>query len=145
MKKYFILTVLSLVLGFLMARLIFIEYKSDKVIALADYGDKYYFLQLGVYSSYDNMLDNTTKLGNYIYMKEDENYYVFTCITKDVNNTNKIESYFQSLGYETYIKEFTLTDDELSSSIDAVDTVMSNTNEGMKELCKQSLSKYKEG
>lgn len=128
-----------------MARLIFIEYKSDKVIALADYGDKYYFLQLGVYSSYDNMLDNTTKLGNYIYMKEDENYYVFTCITKDVNNTNKIESYFQSLGYETYIKEFTLTDDELSSSIDAVDTVMSNTNEGMKELCKQSLSKYKEG
>lgn len=145
MKKYLILTIISICIGYLMAKVIFMEYKSDKVIALKSKGDKYYFLQLGAYSSYDSMIENTTKLGNYIYMNENDMYYVFTCITKNMENVSKMENYFQSLGNSTYVKELVFTDDELSKSIDAVDQIMNKTDEGIKELCSMSLSKYKEG
>ena len=145
MKKFLILTVLSLSISYLMARLIFVEYQSDRVVALSNNGYKFYFLQLGAYSSYDSMLENTSKLGNYIYMNDNDMYYVFTCITKDSNNVPKMENYFQSLGYSTYTKEFVLTDEELNNSINETDAIMSNTNEGIKELCKKSLEKYKEG
>ena len=113
MKKYIILTVVSVVLSYLMAKVIFMEYKSDKVIALSKTGDKYYFLQLGVYSSYDSMLDNSVKLSNYIYTTDEDKYYVFTCISKNMDNMNKMESYYKELGFDTYVKEFILDDNEL--------------------------------
>jgi hypothetical protein len=145
MKKYIILTVVSVVLSYLMAKIIFMEYKSDKVIALSKTGDKYYFLQLGVYSSYDSMLDNSNKLSNYIYTNNDDKYYVFTCISKNIENMNKMESYYKDLGFDTYVKEFILDDNELSNTVSKVDLLLSETTEGIGELCKKSIEKYKEG
>ena len=144
MKKYIILTVVSVVLSYLMAKIIFMEYKSDKVIALSKTGDKYYFLQLGVYSSYDSMLDNSNKLSNYIYTNNDDKYYVFTCISKNIENMNKMESYYKELGFDTYVKEFILDDNELSNTVSKVDLLLSETTEGIGELCKKSIEKYKE-
>lgn len=145
MKKYAILTILSLMISLFMAKIIFSGYQSDKTITVSKAGYKFYFLQLGAYSSYDSMIENTTKLGNYIYNNDDKMYYVFTCITKDINNMNKIENYYKQEGYNTYMKEFILTDEELNKSITDIDLIMSNTNEGIKELCSKSLEKYKEG
>ncbi len=145
MKKYIILTVVSVVLSYLMAKIIFMEYKSDKVIALSKTGDKYYFLQLGVYSSYDSMLDNSSKLSNYIYTNSDDKYYVFTCISKNKENMNKMESYYKESGFDTYVKEFILDDNELSNTVSKVDLLLSETTEGIGELCKKSIEKYKEG
>ena len=145
MKKYIILTILSVGLAYIMAKIIFLEYQSDKVVALSSYSDKYYFLQLGVYSNYDSMLDNTTKLPNYIYMNEDNKFYVFSCISKDISNMNKVEEYYKSIGFDTYVKEFNLADDELSEVVDKIDVILRESNDGIKELCKESISKYKEG
>ena len=145
MKKYIVLTVVSVLLSYLMAKIIFMEYKSDKVVALSASGDKYYFLQLGVYSSYDSMLDNSIKLSNYIYTEDDDKYYVFTCISKDIDNMNKMESYYKELGFDTYVKEFILDDNELSNTVSKVDLLLSETTEGISELCKKSIEKYKEG
>ena len=145
MKKYIVLTVVSVLLSYLMAKIIFMEYKSDKVVALSASGDKYYFLQLGVYSSYDSMLDNSIKLSNYIYTEDDDKYYVFTCISKDIDNMNKMESYYKELGFDTYVKEFILNDNELSNMVSKVDILLSETNDGIGELCKKSIEKYKEG
>lgn len=145
MKKYTILTIFSLIISFLMAKVIFMGYQSDKTITVSNTGYKFYFLQLGAYSSYDSMIENTTKLGNYIYNNDDKMYYVFTCITKDENNVGKIEDYFKGQGYNTYTKEFILADEELNKSITDIDLIMNSTNEGIKELCNKSLEKYKEG
>ena len=145
MKKYIVLTVVSVLLSYLMAKIIFMEYKSDKVVALSASGDKYYFLQLGVYSSYDSMLDNSIKLSNYIYTEDDNKYYVFTCISKNIENMNKMESYYKDLGFDTYVKEFILDDNELSNTVSKVDLLLSETTEGIGELCKKSIEKYKEG
>ena len=145
MKKYIVLTVVSVLLSYLMAKIIFMEYKSDKVVALSKSGDKYYFLQLGVYSSYDSMLDNSIKLSNYIYTEDDDKYYVFTCISKNIENMSKMESYYKELGFDTYVKEFILDDNELSNMVSKVDILLSETNDGIGELCKKSIEKYKEG
>ena len=142
MKKYIILTVVSVVLSYLMAKVIYMEYQSDKVVALSKSGDKYYFLQLGVYSSYESMLDNSIKLTNYIYTTKDNKYYVFTCISKDIDNIHKMERYYNDKGFDTYIKEFILDDNELSNKVSEVDSI---ENSDIGELCRQSISKYKEG
>ena len=145
MKKYIVLTILSVGISYLMAKMIFMGYQNDSVVALSNSGEKYYFLQMGVFSNYDSMLDNTTKFPNYIYMIEDDKYYVFSCISKDMDNINKIKDYYKNIGYDNYVKEFTLADDELSKTVDKVDMILKETNEGLVELCKQSISKYKEG
>lgn len=145
MKKYIVLTILSVGISYLMAKMIFMGYQNDSVVALSNSGEKYYFLQMGVFSNYDSMLDNTTKFPNYIYMIEDDKYYVFSCISKDMDNINKIKDYYKNIGYDNYVKEFTLADDELSKTVDKVDMILKETNEGIIELCKQSISKYKEG
>ena len=145
MKKYIVLTILSVGISYLMAKMIFMGYQNDSVVALSNSGEKYYFLQMGVFSNYDSMLDNTTKFPNYIYMIENDKYYVFSCISKDMDNINKIKDYYKNIGYDNYVKEFTLADDELSKTVDKVDMILKETNEGLVELCKQSISKYKEG
>ena len=142
MKKYIVLTVVSLLLGYLMAKVIFMEYKSDGVIALSKTGEKYYFLQMGVYSSYESMMDNSSKLSKYIYTVNDNKYYVFTCISKKMDKIAKMEKYYNDLGFDTYIKEFILDDMELSDVVSEVDN---DTSEDIDKLCNRSISKYKEG
>ena len=58
---------------------------------------------------------------------------------------NKMERYYNELGFDTYIKEFILDDNELSDTINKVDTMLKETNDSIGELCKMSILKYKEG
>ncbi len=125
-----------------MSKMIFASYESDA--ALAFNKDKYYFIQLGAYKNYDMMVDNSMKIGKYIYM-QNELYYVFTCITLDKDNIDKIKSYYKESGYDTLVKEFSLSDNELYKSVSASDSILKNTNEGIDKLCEASISKYKEG
>lgn len=143
MKKMIVITILSIVVGFLLSKLVFSEFDTN-VIALSKNTTKYYFILVGSYNDYDTMTTNTSKLGNYIYLMDNNIYDVYTCITKDINNISKITKYYTDLGYNVNYKEYSLTDNELSNNIDIVDSLLNNTNE-VKEICKQSLNKYKEG
>ncbi len=142
MKKYIILTFISLAISLIMAHIIFYEYNSDKVIALNS--EKYYFLQLGVYSNFDNMTSNSKGLGSYIYKVDSDKYYVYTCISKVKNNILKAESYYHDLGYDTYIKEFNISNNLLNDNINNLDISLAEKN-NIKEFCNQSIQSYKEG
>lgn len=142
MKKYIILTLLSVFLGVGMAKIIFMGYGSD--LEVFKMSPKYYFIQVGAYTTYESMIDNSSKVGNYIYMQDDL-FYVYTCITKDMENISKIENYYKSIGIDIYIKEFNIEDNELYESVSTTDNIMHNTDEGIEELCKSSIAKYKEG
>ena len=144
MKKYFILTVISIVLGYLMAKLLFVGYKNSDVIHMSNTSNKYYFVQLGAFSTLESMNENM-KLSNYIYINDTNLYYVFGCITKNSENIDKINNHFKSIGYNTYVKEFNISDNDLSNSVDKTDLLISNTNEGIDKLCRESILKYKEG
>ncbi len=144
MKKYMILTILSLCLGYLMARFIFRIYDSDRTLTMSSDVSKYYFLGVGEYSSLEETQNNNTKLGNYIYINEGDKYYVYTCITKDSNMLSKIENYYKDLGFTTNVSEYSLSDTSLFETISMTDMLLKESDE-IKEICKQSILKYKEG
>ncbi len=133
MKKYFIITIISLFIGYVMAKIIFIEYKSESVMSL---GNTYYFLIKGTYPSYDDMVSSSSKIGKYIYIYEDKSYKVFTCISKDKKNIDKALEHF---GGE--IKKYTISDNILESIIEENDANFGDITSS----CEKSLEKYKEG
>ncbi len=139
-----ILTILSLCLGYLMARFIFRIYDSDRTLTMSSNVSKYYFLGVGEYSSLEETQNNNTKLGNYIYINDGDKYYVYTCITKDSNMLPKIENYYKDLGFTTNVSEYSLSDTSLFETISMTDMLLKESDE-IKEICKQSILKYKEG
>ncbi len=144
MKKYVILTILSLCLGYLMARFIFKIYDSDRYLTVSSNTNKYYFLNVGEYNSLEEVENNNTRLGNYIYINEGDKYYVYTCITKDTNMLSKLEEYYKELGFNTNVSQYVLSDNNLDDIISTTDMLLKESDE-IKEICKQSILKYKEG
>jgi hypothetical protein len=144
MKKYVILTILSLCLGYLMARFIFKIYDSDRYLTVSSNTNKYYFLNVGEYNSLEEVENNNTRLGNYIYINEGDKYYVYTCITKDTNMLSKLEEYYKELGFNTSVSQYVLSDNNLDDIISTTDMLLKESDE-IKEICKQSILKYKEG
>lgn|SRR5574344_121980 len=146
MKKNIILVVLSIGVGYLLARFMFASY-NVKNISVTSPDDDFYFTQLGVFSSIDNMKTNTTKLTNYIYLEDSDLYYVFGCITRNIDNQTKIEKYFTDNGYSVYRKEYHLNNTNLKTNIEKFDLLLSATDDSasIKELCRQGLEIYKEG
>ena len=127
-----------------MARFIFRIYDSDRTLTMSSNVSKYYFLGVGEYSSLEETQNNNTKLGNYIYINDGDKYYVYTCITKDSNMLPKIENYYKDLGFTTNVSEYSLSDTSLFETISMTDMLLKESDE-IKEICKQSILKYKEG
>ena len=127
-----------------MARFIFRIYDSDRTLTMSSNASKYYFLNVGEYGSLEEVENNNTKLGNYIYINEGDKYLVYTCITKDSNMLAKIENYYKDLGFNTDVSEYILSDSNLNDTVSMTDMLLKESDE-IKEICKQSILKYKEG
>ncbi len=127
-----------------MARFIFKIYDSDRYLTVSSNTNKYYFLNVGEYNSLEEVENNNTRLGNYIYINEGDKYYVYTCITKDTNMLSKLEEYYKELGFNTNVSQYVLSDNNLDDIISTTDMLLKESDE-IKEICKQSILKYKEG
>ena len=127
-----------------MARFIFKIYDSDRYLTVSSNTNKYYFLNVGEYNSLEEVENNNTKLGNYIYINEGDKYYIYTCITKDTNMLSKLEEYYKELGFNTSVSQYVLSDNNLDDIISTTDMLLKESDE-IKEICKQSILKYKEG
>lgn len=141
MKKYIFLTLFALIIGYLMAKTIFLSYDTDKVFKIAD---TFYFISVGEYDTYNDMIDSSSKLGDYIYKKDDK-YNVIVCITKNIDNTLKISKYYNDAGLNTNILEYNMFNSSLSDLLLETDNLISLSDAGIEELCKKTISKYKEG
>ena len=148
MKKNIILVFLSIIVGVFLSLFMFKQYdKNTNYVFASSNALKYFFIGLGTYSSYDNMINNTNQLDEFIYTKENDLYHVFGCITKNKENLDKIEGYFKDKGYITYIREFNLSNRSLNTEVTSTDLLLDNIEkiDSIKELCKQTLKTYKEG
>lgn len=105
-----------------------------------------YFVEYGVYSDYNEMEANTINLENYIYQIDNSKYYVYIGITKNDEVVNKMNNYFKSLGYNTTVKEFYITNDKFVSAIDNYDVVLLSTDDNtvIGEVVSQGLNTYEE-
>ena len=105
-----------------------------------------YFLQQGVYSNKENMESNLSSFNYYIYNEKDNLYYAYVAITGDKDNLEKIEGYFKNLGYDLYVKEFTVENTNFIEVLNQYEELLKQTNDEktIASICGQILSKYEE-
>ncbi len=146
MKKYLLTIIVSLLVGFLLSFYMLKEYESVNIIPVFNVKETAYLVQQGVYSSMESMQENTTNLSDYIYSVIDNMYYVYIGVSLESDNVNKIQEYYKNKDINTIIKTTTISDTELLNSLRQYDMVLKETNEEetIKEIIKQTLSKYKE-
>ena len=75
------------------------------------------------------MEENTSNLAYYIYTIDNDRYYVYIGITKNEENLDKLKGYFDSLGYNIYVKEFYISSESFITVLDQYETMLSETND----------------
>ncbi len=146
MKKYLLTIIISLLVGFLLSFYMLKEYESIDIIPVFNTKETAYLVQQGVYSSVESMQENTSHLTDYIYSVIDNMYYVYIGISLENDNVEKIQEYYKNKDINTIIKTTTISDNDLINSLKQYDMVLKETSEEetIKEIIKQTLSKYKE-
>lgn len=144
MKKIIILSLAFLILGTILGTKIYSATASlEKAFSE---GTTYYFIQEGVYSSEDIMQENTENINIKLIDYQDGKYYVYLAITKDVNNAKKIKDIYTNQGYNIYIRERKLTNEEFSSNVTQFDLLINNTSntEEILTITEVVLANYEE-
>lgn len=147
MKKYILTIIVALLVGFFLSDYTIKKYGDSAIsIPVFNASETAYLIQQGVYSSYESMQNNTSKLNDYIYSNIDGMYYVYIAMTLDAENVSKLQEYYKDKGIDTIVKTTTLNDHNFITTLNQYDTVLKQTTDEstIKEICKQVLSKYKE-
>ena len=146
MKKYLFPVSASLILGVLMAYFIIKQYETLPALAVSSEAESLYYIQRGIYSDMDSMKDNMKDFNHYIYNVEDNQYYTYIGITANKDNALKIQNYYKSIGYDTFLKEKITDDEEFINILSQYDGLLSKTDdsESIKVICNQVLAKYEE-
>ncbi len=142
-KKTIILSVLSVFIGVLCGNIIFSQYKGniEKVVASSE---PIYLLQQGVYSSLESMEENTTNLSDYLYVKQDDKYYVYLGVTSNKDTANKLKESYNNV--DIYVKENNISNEGLILKIKENDKSIQDENnkKNLLSLSKKSLEIYEE-
>ena len=127
MKKTFLLSIFFISLGTISGSFLHTNYEVNLLSAFNE-GKQYYFIQEGVYSSEEIMLENTKDIEVKLINEENNKYYVYLGITKDEENAKKIKEIYTNKGYQLYIKEVSLTNEEFYNNVEQFDLLIKNTN-----------------
>ena len=146
MKKYFFPISVSLILGIGMAYFIIKQYEEMPALAVSSDAETLYYIQRGVYSDLDNMKNNMKEFSHYIYNVEDNQYYAYIGVTTNKDNSVKIQNYYKSIGYETFLKDKITDNEDFINVLRQYDELLAKTNdnESIKTICNQVLAKYEE-
>lgn len=146
MKKYLLTFLIALIIGFFLSSFFLIQYEEFEGIKVSGTGENLYFVQYGVFSSLENLEENTISLQNYVYNKQDNLYYVYVGITNLEENAKKIVNYYKNLGYDATIKEFGMTNKEFVELLINYDEILKNTDDetAIASIINQVLIKYEE-
>lgn len=129
-----------------MSYFIISQYETSEAIAVSSNATNLYYIQRGVYSTKENMNNNMKDFRYYIYNVEDNMYYTYIGISNSRDNALKIQKYYKSLGYDTYIKEKMTDNKSFIKVLKQYDQLLSSTNDDntIKVICNQILAKYEE-
>ena len=77
MKKTIIYGFISVIVGIVLGKYLNIE--AFKSLPTFKTGESYYFLQEGIYSSKENLAENTKNIETKLIEKSNDKYYVYLC------------------------------------------------------------------
>ena len=141
MKYILIVSMIGIIIG----KYIFNEQKQDAISTISNKDNEMYIMQFGVYKNKENMINNTSKLEQYLYYKDDDGYHVCIGITKNLNLKEKIvDSY--GLSENIYMKKVKTNNQEFIELLNQYDELINQTDniDIIKSAQKQILSKYEE-
>ena len=141
LKKVFGPIFLSVICGCICGKLVYQVYDRD-VSEKID-GKKIYLVQAGAYSTYDNMVDNTS-VNSYVYYEDNDGLYkAIIGITEDYDNIEKIKN---SYGKDVIISEYYSKDKELNGKLEEYDKKLhdSNDNKDIQSIVLEMLTLYKD-
>jgi len=142
MKKNIFPILLCLLIGFFMGNYIIKQYKSKtNMVSLT--GDNLYFLSIGSYKTKDEMKNKLSNVSYYIYRKEDNIYYSYIAITKDLENLKKLKDYYKEKGYVISEKKIFVSNIAFLTVLEQYDMLLKSNN-NIEAIESQVLSKYEE-
>jgi len=142
MKKKIFYSIIILITGIIVGRNIYLS-KTTQTFSNKDI---YYFIQEGVYSLKNIMEENIKNMDLKVVDEIDNKYYVYLGITKDENIAKKLKEIYESLGYQIYIKELSLSNEEFNNNVTQFDLLI-NASTSTKEILtieKVVLANYEE-
>ena len=101
---------------------------KEKLINTFSEGKTYYFIQEGVYSSKEIMAENTKDILVKTVDTLNNKQYVYLGITRDNNNAKKIKDIYEKKGYQIYIKEQNLSNEEFYNNVTQFDILVNSTD-----------------
>lgn len=125
MKKKIFYFLILLISGIILGRKIYLATENIEVTFNEE--STYYFLQEGVYSSKKIMEENIKNMNIKVVDNLDDKYYVYLGITKDENIAKRLKAIYEEEGYQIYIKEKTLSNDEFLNNVTQFDLLINNT------------------
>lgn len=146
MKKNTIISILiAIIIGIIFGKYIFNQYDTKAEETFKSDNETIYLLQYGVYSSENNMTENTKNLKNYFYYQDNDGYHVLIGIIKNQDLKKKIvDSY--GITDNIYMKGVKTNNLEFLNLLDQYDNLVSSTDDAdtIINAQKQVLSKYEE-
>lgn len=139
----------SIVVGGLLAKFMFLQYDTKNVtlpVAKTKDSQTISFLQVGVYSTIDNMKKSLTNLENYIYVEEAGKYHVYIALSANEKNVEKLKGYYAEMGYVIYVKTIPVNDAEFLEELSKYDDLLSKTEDpkAIQVIISNVLNSYKE-
>ena len=143
MKKTFIYAITFIILGVVLGN--YLE-ENPQAKSIFKEKDVYYFLQEGVYSSKDIMNENTKDIKNKAVIHDNDKYYVYVGISKNLEIAEKIKKIYEKEGYQIFLKEMSVNSKEFSNNLDQFDLLIksSNTNDDILKIEEVVLANYEE-
>lgn len=141
LKKVLIPIFLSVICGAICGRLVYQIY--DKKLDDDLKGEKIYLIQAGAYSTYDNMVSNTS-VNHYVYYEDEDGLFKSIIgLTECYDNIEKIKNTYTG---EVLVSEYYSKDKELNLKIKEYDKkiIKSTTDEEVKEIVLEMLTLYKD-
>lgn len=142
MKKKIFYSIIILITGIIVGRNIYLS-KSMQTFSNKDI---YYFIQEGVYSSKSIMEENIKNMDLKVVDELDNKYYVYLGITKDESIAKRLKEIYESQGYQIYIKEVSLSNEEFNNNVTQFDLLINATTSEKEILTieKVVLANYEE-
>ncbi len=127
MKKLIIKSFIFIGIGFLLGNMIFDNNKEffHKMKST----DTYYFLQEGVYSDYNSLQNNISKISEKIIEEQQDKYYVYVGITKDKTVAELLKNIYEKKGIKIYQKEKNISSREFSENVNQFDWLIKETED----------------
>ena len=142
-KKIILSVVFTMLLGIATAKVVY-----SKTISSYDKksNNTVYFLQLGVYTNKNSMQLDTKSIENKIVIQENDKYYVYVGISKSKKNLEKVSKLYKNDGYNLYIKEMSVLNNEFLVNLEQLDKLIESakTNEEINTINMVILSSYEE-